>query len=246
MTYNWPMLDNPTIDLNCDLGEGEPAARTRALMRWMHSANIACGGHAGNPESMRRCVRLAAERGVRVGAHPGPAGGFGRNAQHIEPQTLATAVLHQVGALQVIAAAEGSPLHHVKLHGAYYHASEADPVLARVYLSTLSDYFPQVRVYALAGGRVATLARNMGIEVREEMFADRAYRADGSLVPRSQPGALLDAPHEAIERFKHWLHSGRMRTMEGHEIEIAAQTVCLHGDHPHALALARALGKLLS
>ncbi len=236
---------NIQIDLNCDLGEGEPAARTRALMRRISSANVACGahvgGHAGDLASMTRAVRLAAEFGVRLGAHPGPAGDFGRGVVTITPEALATQVVEQVTALATVAAAAGVPLHHIKLHGAWYHASEADPAIARAYLAAVQHHFPHCTVYALSGGRVVQLAREQGMTVFEEIFADRAYRTDGTLVPRSEPGAMLTRTAEAVQRLHHWSTTGQMACADGDWVKLRGDTVCVHGDGAQALALLRGL-----
>ena len=233
------------IDLNCDLGEGEPAARTRALMRRITSANVACGchvgGHAGDLASMTRAVRLAAEFGVRLGAHPGPAGDFGRGPVTVTPEALATQVVQQVTTLATVAAAAGVPLHHIKLHGAWYHASEADTAIAHAYLAAIQQYFPHCAIYALSGGRVVQLARERGISVFEEIFADRAYQANGTLVPRSAPGAVLTHTGDAVARLRHWTTTGQMACAEGGWIRLRGDTVCVHGDGAHALALLRGL-----
>ena len=238
-------MSNIKIDLNCDLGEGEPAARTRALMRRITSANVACGchvgGHAGDLASMTRAVRLAAEFGVHLGAHPGPAGDFGRGPVTITPEVLATQVVQQVTALATVAAAAGIPLHHIKLHGAWYHATEADPRLAQAYLDAVQQHFPHCAIYALSGGRVVQLARERGMAVLEEIFADRAYRTDGTLVPRSEPGAVLTRPTDAIWRLRRWRATGEMACTDSGWVNLRGDTVCIHGDGAHALALLRGL-----
>ena len=233
------------IDINCDLGEGEPAARTRALMRRITSANVACGrhvgGHAGDLASMTRAVRLAAEFGVHLGAHPGPAGDFGRGPVTVTPKALATQIVQQVTALATVATMAGAPLHHIKLHGAWYHATEADPDIARAYLAAVQQYFPHCAIYALSGGRVVQLAREQGMAVLEEIFADRAYRTDGTLVPRSEPGAMLTRPTEVVARLRHWLATGEMVCVDGGWVKLRGDTVCIHGDGAQALALLRGL-----
>src|ERR1041385_2748764 len=149
------------LDLNCDLGEGEPLARTRALMRWITSANIACGGHAGDVKSMEACVRLAKQFGVRVGAHPGPwdRDDFGRGSVRMTPDELELLLLQQVGALERMARAHRVPLHHIKLHGALYHLSETDSALGRRYLECVGRWWPSAKIYARAGGAIKQRAR---------------------------------------------------------------------------------------
>ncbi|PYM12233.1 MAG: hypothetical protein DME18_11940, partial [Verrucomicrobia bacterium] len=163
------------LDLNCDLGEGEPLTRTRALMRWITSANLACGGHAGDLPTMEACVRLAKQHGVRLGAHPGPwsRGDFGRGHARPAPHEMELLLLHQVGALERVARRNGVPLHHIKLHGALYHASEEDDALAKRYVAAVKRFWPQAKIYARAEGRVVRVARRAGLVVWEEAVADR-------------------------------------------------------------------------
>lgn len=236
-----------TLDINCDLGEGEAPSRTRALMRLIDSANIACGGHAGDLASMTRCIRLAKAFNVRLGAHPGAPdrAGFGRLATCPAPADLALWVVQQAGTLARLAELNHVPLHHIKLHGALYHASEAEDALARAYLDTVREYFPGTTLYCLSGGRVARLARRAGIAVKEELFADRAYAANGHLVPRNEVGAVLANTAQVGGRLAHWLATGRMATHEGGELRLRGETLCVHGDGEHAVALARAVRKIV-
>jgi UPF0271 protein len=235
------------LDLNCDLGEGEPMARTRALMRWITSANVACGGHAGDVESMHRCARLAQEFGVRLGAHPGPwsRDDFGRGTVGVTPEQLELILLHQVSALAHVARGLGMPLHHIKLHGALYHASEQSRALARRYGSVVARWWPGVKIYARAGGLVAAAARHAGVEVWEEAFADRAYRDDGTLVSRAEPGALLTSTTAVLAQVKALVRTGAIITLSGRRLAVRARTLCLHSDTPNAPALARAVSRLL-
>jgi UPF0271 protein len=234
-------------DLNCDLGEGEPPARTRSLMRWITSANVACGGHAGNVRSMRYCVRLAREFGVKLGAHPGIGTNldFGRSAAPPTPAELELLLLHQVSALETIAAAEDVSLHHIKLHGALYHAVEADARLARVYLRCVQSHWPKVKVYSLADGRVRREARRTGVNCRAEGFADRAYLPDGQLVPRSEPGAVIADVTNAVHRVRSLLAGNGITAVNGRSIPFQCDTICVHADTPNAPEMARALARLL-
>src|SRR5437762_2834486 len=181
------------LDLNCDLGEGEPLGRTRSLMCWVTSANVACGGHAGDLRTMEACVRFAKQLGARLGAHPGPwnRSDFGRGGSRLAPEGFELLLVQQVGALERVAHANGVRIHHIKLHGALYHASEEDEALAPRYIAIVKRFWPRARIYARAGGRVASVARRAGLVVWEEAFADRGYRGDGTLVPRTEPNALL-------------------------------------------------------
>lgn len=235
------------LDINCDLGEHEAPARTRALMRLIDSANVACGGHAGDLDSMARCARMAAEFGIRLGAHPGAPDriNFGRLETHPTPADLSLWIIQQAGALARVADRFGLTLHHIKLHGALYHASENDAALARAYVATVRDHFPGVEIYSLSGGRIARLARKAGLTVREELFADRAYQPDGQLVPRSETGAVLTRTRDVTSRLKHWLDSGRMFASNRSEIALTGQTLCVHGDTDNAVALAGAIRRLV-
>jgi 5-oxoprolinase (ATP-hydrolysing) subunit A len=232
-------------DLNCDLGEGEPWARTRALLRQITSANVACGGHAGDALTMERVVVEAKALGVRLGAHPGVPGAFGRGEVTLSPGQLQTLVLQQVGALDLLARRHGSQLHHIKLHGALYHAVENDKALGRAYVEAVTRWFPKVKIYARAGGLILTLAREVGVAAWAEGFIDRAYCANGQLVPRNQDGALLTRSREITERLREWQQTGGWKSLEGSWVAVPAQTLCLHGDTPGAVALARAIRRVM-
>lgn len=236
------------LDINCDLGEGEHPARTRALMRLIDSANVACGGHAGDINSMMRCAQLAKEFDVRLGAHPGipDHSNFGRKEASPTPAEFSLWVVQQASSLARIAKSYGLSLHHIKLHGALYHASERDETLAWTYIITVRDLFPGVEIYCLSGGRVARLARNAGLIVREELFADRAYKSDGQLVPRHESNAVLSNTREVTNRLRQWLNSGYNLTQSGQEIKIEGQTLCVHGDTENALSLLRAIRKVVA
>ena len=232
-------------DLNCDLGEGEPWTRTRALLRQVTSANVACGGHAGDALTMERVVVEAKALGVRLGAHPGVPGEFGRGEVTLSPGKLQTLVLQQAGGLAQLAKRHGSRLHHIKLHGALYHAVENDNALGRAYVETVARWFPQVTIYSRAGGLVLTLAHKAGITAWAEGFIDRAYRADGQLVPRNQDGALLTRTRDITERLREWRQTGGWKSLDGTWVAVPAQTLCLHGDTPGAVTLARAIRRAI-
>jgi len=235
------------LDLNCDLGEGEPIARTAALMRSITSANVACGGHAGNSDTMEQCVRLAKKDRVRLGAHPGPRsrGDFGRGAVAITPDEFEMLLVHQVSALEKIARMHGIRLHHVKLHGALYHASDADPELARRYFKLMKRWWPGCVIYALAGGPVAEQGRKAGVGIWPEVFADRGYRDDGTLVPRDEPGAVLHSGVEVARRVRLLLGSGELEANSGRRLVLMARTMCVHSDTSDAVALARRIRRVI-
>jgi UPF0271 protein len=229
------------FDLNCDLGEGEPRARTEALMRVITSANVACGGHAGDIASMERCVALAQKCKVRLGAHPGTAdrAGFGRSEVRITAAELEMLLLQQVGALARIAHARGVNLHHVKLHGALYHATERDERLAKAYVEIVQRWWPGAVVYALADGTVAKLAKRL---VWGEAFLDRNYLDDGTLVPRAESNALLKNVLEVRARAAQ-LMERTVLSVSGQVIRVNARTVCVHGDTLHAVKFANVARK---
>ncbi len=234
------------LDLNCDLGEGEPLARTRALMRWITSANIACGGHAGDARSMSACVRLAKQSGVNVGAHPGPwsRADLGRGSMHITPDELELLLLQQIGALERIARSEGVRLHHIKLHGALYHAAEQDVKLARRYAQTVARHWPQALIYGFTRGHVLPAAGSAGLRGMAEGFADRAYQPDGQLVPRSEPGAVLSDRAQIVARVRDLLAGHGFLAIDRHRLTLRIDTLCVHSDSPNALQLVRALAQL--
>ncbi len=232
-------------DINCDLGEGEPLARTRALMRWVTSANVACGGHAGDLRSMERCVVLSVRHGVHLGAHPGLADGFGRGACAVSVQDLEALLVQQVGTLQIVARAFRARLHHVKLHGALYHAVEREAALRRGFLRAVARWFPGLKVYALAGGRVAAEAGRAGVVVWQEGFLDRGYRHDGTLVPRGEVGALLGNAGRRRKRLEGLRHGLGLYSEDGHPLKVRPRTLCVHGDSDDSVPLARLAHRML-
>jgi 5-oxoprolinase (ATP-hydrolysing) subunit A len=234
------------MDINCDLGEGEPLAMTRRILRWVTSANIACGGHAGNVRTMRACLGLCKELGVNAGAHPGfeDRENFGRAEKAISLPELKSLVKSQAGELALVAEEVGVSLSHIKLHGALYHVVEGDGRLAKGYATLVGERFPGVRIIASPNGHVTRAAARCGVEVWGELFADRAYGANGDLIPRSQPGAILRDLTEIRMRMEMFRSTGRLPTSNGKKISIAARTVCVHADSPGALRIARLLAAL--
>jgi UPF0271 protein len=216
------------IDLNADLGEGMDDA---AILPYLTSANVACGQHAGSPALMDRTVRLALERGVRIGAHPGYADreNFGRVSMDLPGDELKALVLYQIGALDGIARARGAHLVHVKAHGALYNQAAKDAPLARTIAEAVRAYDRSLILVGLAGSLQLEAAKAAGLTAAGEAFADRLYADDGSLVPRSQPGAVLHDPAAAAAQAVRLARRGR------------AQTICLHGDTPGAALIARSV-----
>ena len=226
------------LDLNADVGEGLAAADA-ALLQLITSANIACGLHAGDPHTMRATVAMAARQGVAVGAHPGfdDREGFGRRPMQLSSAELADLLLYQLGALDAIARAEGVDLHHVKPHGALYNQAERDEAMAVGIIAGVRAFDPQLRVVGRAGSAMAQAAAALDHPFTAEAFADRRYRADGSLVPRSEPGAVLTDPAEVAAQVRRLVTDGEVVSGDGTRVAVAFETLCLHGDTPGAAAL---------
>ncbi len=231
------------IDLNCDLGEG--AGHDAELMPLITSANIACGAHAGNLETMIEVVELAVKHRVMIGAHPGffDLDGFGRTERVITPQEAGRLVLMQIEQLFEVA---GAKLRHVKLHGALYNQVSRDPYLAEGVVSDLARLWPDLILYALAGSQLARTASARGLRVAEEVFADRTYQRDGFLTPRDQPNAFVTDEDASAAQVLAMVQKGTVRATDGTEIPITAETVCLHGDSPSAVGFARRLRQELA
>lgn len=229
------------MDLNADLGEG--SVHEADIMPFVSSANIACGGHAGDPESMRGSLRLAARHGVAAGAHPGfpDREGFGRRELHFDPADVTAFVREQIEALKAVAAREGVRLTHVKPHGMLYNMAVSDEGLAAAIARAAADSGLPL-YYGLAGDHSVMLraARQAGLQAVGEGFADRGYAPDGSLWPRTRPGALL-AQAAAVAQGVGLAVRGETTAVSGERVAVPARTLCLHGDGPEAAALARAL-----
>ncbi|UQY45368.1 5-oxoprolinase subunit PxpA [Erwinia sp. PK3-005] len=229
------------IDLNADLGEG--CGHDRELLQLVSSANIACGFHAGDAQTMLQSVRWALEFGVAIGAHPSfpDRENFGRSAMQLPPETVYAQVLYQIGALKALAESEGGKLTHVKPHGMLYNQAARDAQLADAIARAVKAVDASLLLVGLAGSESIRAAQHHGLRTREEVFADRGYQADGSLVPRSQPGAMIEEEELAISRTLGMVQQGKVESVTGEGVALHAQTVCLHGDGPHALAFARRL-----
>jgi UPF0271 protein len=235
-----------SIDLNCDMGESFGAwtmGDDEALMESITSANIACGYHAGDPAVMRRTVRLARERGVAIGAHPGlpDLAGFGRREMKVSPDEVEGMVLCQLGALAAIARAEGTSLRHVKAHGALYNMAARDTALADAIATAVRAFDPQLRLYGVAGSLMLAAGEAAGLRVASEVFADRAYERDGTLVSRLIPGAVIHDAGEVAARAVRMVRDGHVIARTGERLSLRADTICVHGDTPGAAALARSI-----
>ncbi|RAV08635.1 LamB/YcsF family protein [Paenibacillus contaminans] len=239
-----------TIDLNCDMGESfgvYELGNDAALLDVVSSANIACGFHAGDPLTMRRTVREALSRGVAVGAHPGlpDLAGFGRREMAVSPQEAYAMTVYQIGALSAIVRAEGGRLGHVKPHGALYNMAAKDAALAEAIAEAAYKTDPALVLFGLAGSELIRAGMRLGLRTASEVFADRTYQADGSLTPRSRQDALLHDEDEAAERVVRLVRAGVVRSQQGVDVPLTAETVCIHGDGPQALAFARLIRERL-
>jgi UPF0271 protein len=212
------------------------------------SANVACGGHAGDPQTMRATVVLAARHGVAIGAHPGYVDReqFGRRPMTLDEPQVVELILDQVGALDAIAAAEGSVVVHVKPHGALYNQAEVDDRLARSLVKAVQRCPRRLALVGRAGSAMERAARAAGLPFRAEAFADRRYRADGALVSRSEPGSVLEDPGLVAAQVTRLVRDGDVETNDGSRIPVAFETLCLHGDTPGAVTLARKVRQVLA
>lgn len=229
------------IDLNSDLGESFGAytlGMDEKLMEYITSANVACGWHAGDPLVMQKTIRAAAKNGVAVGAHPGYPDlmGFGRREIKITPEEAYTYVLYQLGALDAFARTEGVKIQHVKPHGALYNQACKDEKLASAICRAAQAFDRELIVLAPYNSAFRTAAETIGQPFAGEFFADRAYLPDGSLVPRSQPGAVIHDADEACRRVLQMAREGTVTCLDGTELTMRCVSVCVHGDNAEALA----------
>ena len=229
------------IDLNADLGEG--CANDEALLQLVSSANIACGFHAGDAQTLRQSIRWALQYGVAIGAHPSfpDRENFGRTRMQLPPETVYAQMVYQLGAVAAMARAEGGVMVHVKPHGMLYNQAAVEPALAEAIARAVKAVDPALRLVGLAGSELIRAGEKLGLATRQEVFADRGYQADGTLVPRGQPGALIEDDEQALRQTLEMVRHHRVRTLEGTWAAVRAETVCLHGDGEHALSFARTL-----
>ena len=235
-----------SVDLNADLAEGFgiwELGDDDAMLDIVTSANLACGFHAGNPVGLARTCRAAAARDVRVGAQVGyfDLAGFGRRRIEVAPAELTADVIYQIGALQALARAAGTTLAYVKPHGALYNTIATDRDQARAVAEAVHAADPELPVLGLAGSVFFTEARRLGLRTVAEAFADRAYRSDGQLLPRSDPGAVLHDPVQIAERVLDMVKSGTVTAVDGSVVNTDVESVCVHGDSPGAVEIAGAV-----
>ena len=234
------------IDLNCDVGESFGAytlGDDAQILEQVTSANIACGFHAGDHATMRHTVRLAVDRNVAVGAHPGlpDLAGFGRRTMSISPQDAYDMVLYQVGALAAFARAEGVPLRHVKPHGALYNMAAKDRELADAIARAIARFDDALVLVGLAGSELIRAGGECGLRTASEAFVDRRYEADGTLTSRREASAMLASTTDALEQCRSIVMNGTVLSRQGTVVNLQADTLCIHGDSPQAAGLAAAV-----
>lgn len=238
------------IDLNCDMGESFGAyqlGQDEALMDHVSSVNIACGFHAGDALVMQHTVALASQKGVAIGAHPGypDLQGFGRRAMQIDAGEVYALVLYQIGALRAFAEAAGGRLHHVKPHGALYNTAAKDMAVAGAIARAVRDAGDGLLLVGLSGSRLIEAGDAAGIPTVSEVFADRTYQDDGTLTPRTVGGAMINDSTAAVQQVLQMIQQGTVTAVSGKHVPVRAETICIHGDGPHALTFAQLLSKQL-
>lgn len=239
------------VDMNSDLGESFGAYKIGCdseVIPLISSANVACGWHAGDSTVMAKTVRLAADADVAVGAHPGYPDlvGFGRRNMAVSADDMKTYIMYQVGALSAFCRAEGIKMQHVKPHGAMYNMAAKDEKLADAICEGIARVDDSLILMGLSGSVMAKSAEKFGLRFASEVFADRAYEEDGSLVARSKPGAVITDENEAVSRVVEMVSEGTVTAVTGKKIKISAQSICVHGDNAHALEFVKKIRKTLS
>lgn len=239
-----------TVDLNCDMGESFGAftvGNDAAILDHVTSANIACGYHASDPAIMRKTVALALEKNVAIGAHPGlpDLAGFGRREMAISPQEAYDMMVYQIGALNGFVKAAGGILYHVKPHGALYNMAAVTVDLSEAIAEAVYKVCPEAVLYGLAGSELIKAGKKLGLKTANEVFADRTYQQDGTLTPRRLSNAMINDQGEAVKQVVNMIKEGKVLSQQGTEVTIQADTVCIHGDGPHALEFARYIRQVL-
>ena len=238
------------VDLNCDLGESfgnYVCGMDDKVIPYISSANVACGFHASDPSVMSETVKMCKDMSVSIGAHPGYADlvGFGRRNMNVSPKEVKVMVQYQLGALSAFCKANGVELSHVKPHGAMYNMAGKDMKLAEAVAEGIYEVDPDLILLGLSGSCLIDAAEQTGLKSASEVFADRAYEEDGSLVARTKPGAMITDEDEAIKRVIEMIKSGTVTSITGKPVEVKADSICLHGDGPKAVAFAEKISKRL-
>ena len=238
------------IDLNCDLGESYGAYRLgmdEEIIPLISSANVACGFHAGDFNTMEKTAKLCAENGISMGAHPGfpDLQGFGRRNMNLSPAEVRNLITYQVGALEAFCRSAGARLRHVKPHGALYNMAAKNAELVKAICQGIYDFDPSLILLGLSGSEMLGQAKEIGLPYAAEVFADRAYEDDGTLVARSKPGAMITDEDEAVRRVIRMILEHKVTSINGNEIEICPDSVCVHGDSPKALLFVKKIRSAL-
>lgn len=239
------------VDLNSDLGESFGAYKIGSddkVIPLITSANVACGFHASDPVVMEKTARMAAASGIQMGAHPGfpDLMGFGRRNMVITPEEAKAYTLYQLGAMDAFCRSVGVPMQHVKPHGAFYNMAGKDYSLSRGICEAIKAFNPELIVLALSGGELLRCARDMGLRAASEVFADRAYEEDGSLVNRKKEGAMITDEDLAVERVVRMITEHKVQAITGRDIPIQADSICVHGDGAKALAFVEKIRTVLT
>lgn len=242
---------NLSVDLNCDLGESFGAYRIgqdNEVMEWITSANIACGYHAGDHNVMRETVEKAVKNNVAIGAHPGllDLQGFGRRKMQVTPEEVFNLMVYQIGAMRGFAEIYGTGISHVKPHGALYSMAAADKVLAAAIADAIYRVDKHMILFGLANSELVREGRKRGLQVAEEVFADRNYQPDGTLTPRSAPNALIHDVDLSLSRVIRMVKENKVKAVDGTDVAIQADTICVHGDGAQAAVFVRKLAEALS
>ncbi|MGE6487031.1 LamB/YcsF family protein [Paenisporosarcina sp. NPDC076898] len=238
------------VDLNCDMGESFGAYKMgndEEILDFVTSANIACGFHAGDPSTMRKTVKLALEKGVGIGAHPGfqDLTGFGRRNIFVSPQEAYELVVYQIGALYGFVKSEGGVMQHVKPHGALFNMAATDAALSEAIAEAIYAVNPELVLFGLSGSEIVKAGEKIGLRTANEVFSDRTYQADGTLTSRKEANALITDTDTAIGQVVRMVREGLVTSTDGKEVTIQADTVCIHGDGVHALDFARRISQTL-
>ncbi|PLR98453.1 LamB/YcsF family protein [Bacillus sp. T33-2] len=238
------------VDINCDMGESfgtYTLGRDAEILDYVTSANIACGFHAGDPATMRKTVKLALEKNVGIGAHPGLQDlvGFGRREMQISPQDAYDIVVYQIGALSAFVKAEGGKVQHVKPHGALFNMAAKSAPLAESIAEAVYKVDPQLVFFGLSGSELVKAGKKLGLRSVNEVFSDRTYQQDGSLTPRKHPDALIKDHEVAVSQVIRMVKDGKVTSLQGEDVEIKADTVCIHGDGESALDFAKYINSAL-
>lgn len=238
------------VDLNCDIGESfgrYSLANQKEILEHVTSANIACGFHAGDPSVMRETVKIAIENNVKIGAHPGLPDlvGFGRREMAITPQEAYDMVVYQIGALQAFLTIEGVKMQHVKPHGALYNMAAKDTNIAEAIAQAVYDVSPELILFGLASSELTKAGEKLGLQTAHEVFADRTYQEDGTLTSRKQSNALITNEEEAVNQVIRMVTEGKVKSCQGTDVLLKADSICIHGDGERAIEFARYINKEL-